>query len=631
MSLDVSPDGRTIVFDLLGNLYTLPIRGGTARQLTSGTAINRQPRFSPDGCQLVFVSDRGGSENVWIADRQGRHARQISELRGYDPVGAVTSPAWSPDGRRIVAAERLGASQGLRDDDPRQFMWLLAAYDVKTGRRRWLSDTAAARARSVLDPFLAQRGQALYVAMHLDSVNTGAGLGHWLVGRLDLATGRLLPEMGGSVGRVGMRPVVSADGRWLLYGSSSGSHIGLRIRHLGTKKERWLVWERLDDPSGQEHFEPRDLLPGYAFTPDSRSVVVAYGGHIHRVDVATGRTAVIPFVADVERTLGKRTVHQFAIVDTATPPQGVLQVALSPTGKRVAFSVLDRIWLLDLPHDGRSTGASCRATADSVEGEFYPAWSPDGESLAYSTWLDGVGGAIRRVRTAPDCLSHPLASERLTSDSALYFDTAVSLDGARVVAARVDLPDHVVPIPGRFVPRHLLEPTLIWVPSQRGGTARMIASLPAGGDYALADVVKQIYPTADWTGVHIGLWSWGWDGSNHPPALVLRGQDGIVRTVQEAWFFDGVFSPNGRRALITIGNTLYEVGLPIERRYDSTRVDTLDLGSEAKPFGGPSLAMKRWGTALKPWISWSSDGRRVAFAQGGVLYVGDVPSHGWIT
>ncbi|MFL5496055.1 MAG: amidohydrolase family protein, partial [Gemmatimonadales bacterium] len=172
---------------------------------------------------------------------------------------------------------------------------------------------------------------------------------------------------------------------------------------------------------------------------------------------------------------------------------------------------------------------------------------------------------------------------------------------------------------------------LIWVPSQRGGTARMIASLPAGGDYALADVVKQIYPTADWTGVHIGLWSWGWDGSNHPPALVLRGQDGIVRTAQEAWFLDGVFSPNGRRVLITIGNTLYEVGLPIERRYDSTRVDTLDLGSEAKPFGGPSLAMKRWGTALKPWISWSSDGRRVAFAQGGVLYVGDVPSHGWIT
>src|SRR5205814_636082 len=144
--------------------------------LTSGTAINRQPRFSPDGRQLVFVSDRGGSENVWIADRQGRHAHQISELRGYDPVGAVTSPTWSPDGGRIVAAERLGASQGLRDDDPRQFMWLLAAYDAKTGRRRWLSDTAVARARSVLDPFFARRGQALYVAMHLDSVNTAAGL-----------------------------------------------------------------------------------------------------------------------------------------------------------------------------------------------------------------------------------------------------------------------------------------------------------------------------------------------------------------------------------------------------------------------------------------------------------------------
>ena len=52
MNVDVSPDGRTIVFDLLGDLYMMPIAGsghGLATRLTSGPAFDMQPRFSPDG------------------------------------------------------------------------------------------------------------------------------------------------------------------------------------------------------------------------------------------------------------------------------------------------------------------------------------------------------------------------------------------------------------------------------------------------------------------------------------------------------------------------------------------------------------------------------------------------------
>src|SRR5690606_30642826 len=65
MSLDVSPDGETIVFDLLGDIYTMPIAGGKATRLTSGMAFDAQPRFSPDGEKIVFVSDRSGGDNVW--------------------------------------------------------------------------------------------------------------------------------------------------------------------------------------------------------------------------------------------------------------------------------------------------------------------------------------------------------------------------------------------------------------------------------------------------------------------------------------------------------------------------------------------------------------------------------------
>src|SRR6185436_18882761 len=49
MSLDVSADGKTIVFDLLGDIYTIPIGGGSAKRITSGSGFDGQPRFSPDG------------------------------------------------------------------------------------------------------------------------------------------------------------------------------------------------------------------------------------------------------------------------------------------------------------------------------------------------------------------------------------------------------------------------------------------------------------------------------------------------------------------------------------------------------------------------------------------------------
>ena len=64
ISLDISPDGGTIVFDLLGDIYTMPFSGGTAEALTQGMAFDGQPRFSPDGNHVVFVSDRSGGQGV---------------------------------------------------------------------------------------------------------------------------------------------------------------------------------------------------------------------------------------------------------------------------------------------------------------------------------------------------------------------------------------------------------------------------------------------------------------------------------------------------------------------------------------------------------------------------------------
>ena len=100
LSLDVSPDGQTIIFDLVGDLYTVPITGGEAKKLTSGMAFSGQPHYSPDGKKIAFISDRGGAENVWIADADGANPKQLSQ----DEQSEFASPTWTSDGNYVIAA-----------------------------------------------------------------------------------------------------------------------------------------------------------------------------------------------------------------------------------------------------------------------------------------------------------------------------------------------------------------------------------------------------------------------------------------------------------------------------------------------------------------------------------------------
>src|SRR5467141_1879525 len=91
LSLDVSPDGKTIVFELVGDIFTLPIGGGPAKLISGGMAFASQPKFSPDGKWIAFLSDREGSENIWIMHPDGAGVKQVSK----DPNNEFTSPSWA--------------------------------------------------------------------------------------------------------------------------------------------------------------------------------------------------------------------------------------------------------------------------------------------------------------------------------------------------------------------------------------------------------------------------------------------------------------------------------------------------------------------------------------------------------
>src|SRR5579863_128859 len=100
LSVDVSPDGATVLFDLVGDLYTVPIAGGEAKRITSGMSFDSQPKYSPDGKTIAFLSDRDGAENLWVAGADGSAAKQLSKMKQSE----FASPAWTPDGQYILVS-----------------------------------------------------------------------------------------------------------------------------------------------------------------------------------------------------------------------------------------------------------------------------------------------------------------------------------------------------------------------------------------------------------------------------------------------------------------------------------------------------------------------------------------------
>ncbi|MCA0238550.1 MAG: amidohydrolase, partial [Bacteroidetes bacterium] len=108
MCLDVSPDGRKIVFDLLGDIYTMPVEGGSATCLRSGIAWEVQPRFSPDGKKILFTSDAGGGDNIWVMNADGTAPKQVTK----ESFRLLNNAVWA-DNEYIVARKHFTNTRSL--------------------------------------------------------------------------------------------------------------------------------------------------------------------------------------------------------------------------------------------------------------------------------------------------------------------------------------------------------------------------------------------------------------------------------------------------------------------------------------------------------------------------------------
>jgi Tol biopolymer transport system component len=304
MNLDVSPDGQTIAFDLLGDIYTMPIAGGTPERIAEGLAYETQPRFSPDGKRIAFTSDRGGGDNIWIMNRDGSDKRQLT-TEGFRLLNQAT---WSPDGRFIAAKKHFTTQRSAGTGE----IWL---YHVSGGDGVVLvKKPSEAFQKELGEPTFASGGKHIYFTRNTtpgpifeyaqDSNNQV-----FAIERYDLEKGESERVVGGEGGAV--RPAPSPDGKKLAYVRRERTQSKLYLHDLATGEDRKL-FDALDQDL-QETWAINGVYPNMAWTPDSASLLFWAGGKINRIDVASGKHAVIPFkIADSR-----------GVIDPPRPPVAV--------------------------------------------------------------------------------------------------------------------------------------------------------------------------------------------------------------------------------------------------------------------------------------------------------------------
>ena len=415
MSLDISPDGKTIIFDLVGDIYTMPITGGTAKLILGGAAYEHQPRFSPDGKRIAFTSDRDGLTNIWTARIDGTDPRQISKEKERD----VANPAWAPDGQYIVARKHFRNTRSLGAGE----MWL---YHIGGGSGLKLTDRRNWE-QNATEPIVSNDGRYVYFT---EDVSPGNGFQYnrdahgqvYVVQRFDRQTGNRTTAISGAGSA--LRPQLSPDGKTIAYVRRVGLKSVLYLRNLESGRERAL-WDGLDHDQ-QEAWAIYGTYPGYDWTPDGKSIVIWAKGKINSIDVASGRAANIPFTAHIHQTITDAVRFAQQVAPDSFDVKMLRWVTVSPDQKRVAYTALGKIFVKELPN-----GRPRRVTDDSSNDELFPSWSADGRSLVYATWNDEELGAIRTVGL------DGRGGRKITKNPGHYIEPKFSWKGDQIVYRRI--------------------------------------------------------------------------------------------------------------------------------------------------------------------------------------------------
>ncbi len=372
MSVDVSPDGETLVFDLLGDIYQLPINGGEATALTAGVAWDQAPRFSPDGAYIYFLSDRVGYKNLWRLRMADELLQQVTHLDS-DILGG---PNWSQDGSRLLAGVVVGEDTlhhetVLHSINPTGGAVKTIAAPSKPLRKG--GKRVRERAR-VLSGVLSNDSKVYYSELHFSDDNSRAMARLYVYDEKSQTRTAITPT---GAAYHDMKPQLSRDGNRLAYFRQYADRSAeLRILNRKTGEEGVLAnFESADD---MQYAKSRgDSRPNYAFTPDDGSVVFWHDGKIHRVGLDDRSMDVLPFKVFVEREVTSRIKPKTQRISDDTEASVIRWPSLSQDARKLAFTAIGYVWVMDMQ------SGEVRRLTDSAGFEYMPAISPDGRTVAY--------------------------------------------------------------------------------------------------------------------------------------------------------------------------------------------------------------------------------------------------------
>ena len=412
MSVDVSPDGQRLVFDLLGDLYTLPIGGGEAAPLTHSIAWEMQARWSPDGKRIAYISDAGGGDNVWVMNADGTDAKAVTK----EDFRLLYTPTWSPDGQYIAARKHFTGSRSLGSGE----IWLYHASGAGKGvqlneKPNWQKELG--------EPAFSPDGRYVYYSQDVTrgsqfEYNKDSNGEIFDIQRIDLHDGSTEPFVTGQGGAV--RPVPSPDGRQLAFVRRVRNQSTLFLKDLATGQDT-PVWDHLERDM-QETWSVQGVYPGFAWTPDSRNIVVWAQGKLWRVDPFKRSASEISFHVKDTREITPALRVPVAVAPATFDVKQLRWMNVSPQGDRVVYSALGYLYVKDLPN-----GAAHRLTSQTDHFEFHPHFSRDGREIVFTTWNDKDLGSVRRIAATGG------AETVLTPEPGQYLDPQFSPDGHAVV------------------------------------------------------------------------------------------------------------------------------------------------------------------------------------------------------
>jgi len=446
MNVDISPDGKTVIFDLLGDIYSMPISGGEAKPFMTDIAWQMQPRFSPDGQYIAFTSDEDGGDNLWVMNADGTNAKAVTSER----FRLLNSPAWSPDSNYLVGRKHYTGSRSLGAGE----VWMYH----KTGGSGVMLTKRPNQQKDLGEPVFSHDGKYVYFSQDATPGKTfhyskDSVKGIYKIKRLDLESGDIDVIISGTGGAI--RPTPSPDGKYLAFIRRDDFQSKLYLYDLesGEKTEVYGDLER----DMQETWAIHGVYSTIAWTPDSKEMIFWADGKIKKLHLKSKTAKNIEFHVKTEKKIQTALRFQQDLNQDSFDVKMLRDVEVSPDGKKVVFESMGHIYTRSLP-DGKPK----RLTRQKDHFELNPTFSRDGKKIVYATWDDKKLGQLRVVS------SRGGKGKVITNEPGKYIEPSFSPDGKLVVFRKVA---------GGFItnPNWGLNPGIYHV-SAKGGDAKLITA-----------------------------------------------------------------------------------------------------------------------------------------------------------